>query len=278
MAALRSFLSLALFLTSSQLLLLSGYVSPASSDRVLLEDGYTVTTMIDGHKLGVNPHSVLPMYGSSDLIVLDSVGSAFYSVSLPISEDIVIERWSGDGVPGYSDGDMASAQFNRPRSFAVDFKGNVYVADTLNHAIRKITRSGVKTIAGGYSQKTGHADGPGQNASFSSDFELSFIPESCSLLISDHGNQLVRQILLKKEDCGKNNGSPSVMGTVSIWALGLCLSGFLGLAIGIAVRPYIFPQTGRLQQPLFQCDMEPLHNQSGEASTETLLRHQKRSC
>lgn len=67
---------------------------------------------------------------------------------------------------------------------------------------------GVKTIAGGYSQETGRGDGPGRNASFSSDFELSFIPESCSLLIADHGNQLIRQVVLKEEDCGKNDGSP----------------------------------------------------------------------
>ncbi|PQQ18302.1 uncharacterized protein Pyn_36013 [Prunus yedoensis var. nudiflora] len=51
---------------------------------VVLEDGYTVTTVIDGHKLGINPHSVLPRPGSSDLLVLDSSGSAVYTVPFPI--------------------------------------------------------------------------------------------------------------------------------------------------------------------------------------------------
>lgn len=67
---------------------------------------------------------------------------------------------------------------------------------------------GVTTIAGGYIQKTGKADGPAQNASFSDDFELAFDPQRCALLISDHGNRLVRQLDLKAEDCaGSSSGS-----------------------------------------------------------------------
>jgi hypothetical protein len=64
---------------------------------------------------------------------------------------------------------------------------------------------GVTTIAGGYSEKPGREDGPAHNASFSNDFEISFVPEICALLISDHGNQLVRQISLKAEDCASGS-------------------------------------------------------------------------
>ena len=67
--------------------------------------------------------------------------------------------------------------------------------------------AGVTTIAGGYSQKSGHADGPARDASFSDDFELTFISEMCALLISDHGNRLVRQISLRPEDCSRQSGS-----------------------------------------------------------------------
>lgn len=56
--------------------------------------------------------------------------------------DIEIKRLSGDGFAGYLDGQLTSAQFNQPRNFAVDLKGNIYVADRRNHAIRKITASG----------------------------------------------------------------------------------------------------------------------------------------
>lgn len=62
---------------------------------------------------------------------------------------------------------------------------------------------GVTTIAGGYTyaDKPGHKDGPAQNATFSADFEVAFVAEECALLVSDHGNQLVRQINLKADDC-----------------------------------------------------------------------------
>ena len=50
--------------------------------ELVYEEGYTVTTLLDGNKRGINPYSVLPSdTTSSDLIVLDSSGSAFYTLS-----------------------------------------------------------------------------------------------------------------------------------------------------------------------------------------------------
>lgn len=208
--------------------------------ELVLEEGYTVSTVIDGNKLKINPHSILPVSGSSDFIVLDSSSSSFYSLSLPMSQGSVIKPFSGNGTSGFSDGVLGSSMFNKPRSFAVDVKGNVYVADKNNHAIRKISSSGVSTIAGGYSQKAGFADGPAQHALFSDDFELAFVPEKCALLISDHGSKLIRQINLRHEDCVR--GSHSVLGATALWTLGLGLSCLLGLIIGFVVRPYVAPR------------------------------------
>ena len=56
------------------------------------------------------------------------------------------------------------------------------------------------TIVGNYS-RTGRQDGPGETATFSGDFEVLFVPQLCALLISDHGNQRLRQVELKQEDC-----------------------------------------------------------------------------
>ncbi|KAI3944302.1 hypothetical protein MKW92_001942 [Papaver armeniacum] len=189
------------------------------SSKLVLENGYEVTTILDGNKLNniINPSSLLPR--DDQLIILDTPSSAFYTVSVPISQDSEINRLSGNGVAGFSDGDLGSAMFDKPRSFAVDLKGNVYVADKNNHAIRKITREGVVTIAGGYSRKPGKADGPAQNASFSEDFELFFVPKLCALLIADRGSRLVRQITLKPNDCTFD--SQSKLGLTSVSLIGV---------------------------------------------------------
>jgi hypothetical protein len=55
----------------------------------------------------------------------------------------VFKRFSGNGSPGYEDGDVGSARFDKPRSFAVDIRGNVYVADRVNKVIRKISINGM---------------------------------------------------------------------------------------------------------------------------------------
>ncbi len=67
---------------------------------------------------------------------------------------------------GYNDATGNSAQFNQPEGIAVDGEGNIYVADTYNFRIRKITSSGVvTTIAGSGTNTT--TDGQGAAATFS---------------------------------------------------------------------------------------------------------------
>ncbi|GMP82835.1 hypothetical protein CsSME_00036972 [Camellia sinensis var. sinensis] len=222
------------------LLLFNLQVSMAGSD-IAFEDGYTVSTVIDGHEFQINPRSILPQFGSSDLIILDSANSAFYTVSISKSQEIAVKRLSG-GNSGFLDGDLATAKFNNPRSFAVDLNENVYVADRGNFAVRKISKSGVTTIAGGNST-AGRVDGPGRNASFSTDFELAFVPERCALMICDHGNYVVRQINLKPQDCERG---PQPVRSMAAWAWALVLgvSCLLSLIIGFAVRPYVTPHEG----------------------------------
>ncbi|MFP5501976.1 MAG: hypothetical protein ACLGIN_05765, partial [Candidatus Sericytochromatia bacterium] len=56
---------------------------------------------------------------------------------------------AGFGLAGYTDGHASKARFNVPYDVATDAEGNVYVADSENHAVRQVTPDGkVKTIAG----------------------------------------------------------------------------------------------------------------------------------
>ncbi|XP_071706472.1 uncharacterized protein [Rutidosis leptorrhynchoides] len=260
------------------IILLINLTNGINRKDLVIEEGYTVTTIIDGDKLNLNPNSVSSSYGSSsDLIILDSVKSTFYTASFSDSQVSEIKKLSGNGVAGYKDGDLESAMFNKPKSFALDSKNNIYIADKTNHVIRKISKSGVSTIAGGNVQKTGKADGPAQDATFSDDFELTFDSQRCALLIVDHGNRLIRQLDLKPEDC-TDNSSGSVLGSTTFWGIGVGVAGLIGLIIGFGIRPYVLPHTGSFRPLSSQRDMEALPNQSGETTGDVLLSHQKRNC
>jgi DNA-binding beta-propeller fold protein YncE len=53
-----------------------------------------------------------------------------------------VTTFSGQGNPGFDDGPSYSAKFSSPTGIAVDFAGNVYVADSKNHRVRKISPQG----------------------------------------------------------------------------------------------------------------------------------------
>jgi hypothetical protein len=78
----------------------------------------------------------------------------------------VVSTLAGTAVLGSTDGTGAAARFNTPTSVAVDASGNVYVADSYNFTIRKITAAGVVTTLAGTAGVRGGVDGTGAAASF----------------------------------------------------------------------------------------------------------------
>lgn len=86
-----------------------------------------------------------------------------------VREDGTVDTWPGrseEGEPGYADGAAGEALFDTPRGLAFDLDGNLYVADTGNRRIRKVTPDGdVTTVAGG-GEGDEAADGTGDEAVF----------------------------------------------------------------------------------------------------------------
>ena len=135
-------------------------------------------------------------------IAVDSQGTAYvanYGANniLKISPSGAVSYFAGspEGAAGFADGEASSAKFNEPFGIAVDAQGFVYVADTSNHAIRKISPDGyVSTLAGG--PNPGNSDGAGGlngPARFALPIDLA-VHSDGSVFVADTFNQRIRKI------------------------------------------------------------------------------------
>jgi hypothetical protein len=112
---------------------------------------------------------------------------------------------SPDGVPtlalfagdastlGSLDGTGSAARFNGASGVATDSAGNVYVADTANHTIRKITPAGVVTTLAGTAGSSGSTDATGAAARFNSPRGVA-TDSAANVYVADTGNNTIRKI------------------------------------------------------------------------------------
>ncbi|MDR3606671.1 MAG: SMP-30/gluconolactonase/LRE family protein [Oligoflexia bacterium] len=132
-------------------------------------------------------------------IAMDSNGNTFVvdsfsGVVRKISSAGQVTTIAGTpNVTGYADGTGAAARFEFPHGIVVDSNGNLFVADTYNFAIRKITPSGVVTTFAGTAQIPGTSNGTGTSASFGGMYGLAIDP-SDNLYVTDMMNGLVRKV------------------------------------------------------------------------------------
>ncbi len=97
------------------------------------------------------------------------------------------------GVPGSANGTGSAARFFNPTGLAMDADGNLYVADSHNQTIRKVTSAGKVTTFAGSAGKTGSADGSGSNARFYNPFDVA-VDADGNVFVADAWNHTIRKI------------------------------------------------------------------------------------
>lgn len=97
------------------------------------------------------------------------------------------------GSPGNADGTGTSAHFYGPAGVAVDSANNVYVADTWNHTIRKITSGGVSSTLAGLAGTCGTFDGTNSSARFNCPTGVA-VDGSGNLYVADYNNDTIRKV------------------------------------------------------------------------------------
>lgn len=134
-----------------------------------------------------NPHGIA-MDLDGNVYVADRFGHKIRKYS----QDGQVVTIAGSGIPGDSDGSGLEATFNEPWGICVGVDGNLYVADTRNNLIRKISPEGmVSTFAG--SGNFGGSDGQGINATFGNPTGIE-TDANGNLYIADHLTHVIRKI------------------------------------------------------------------------------------
>ena len=128
--------------------------------------------------------------GAGQVYVADTANSTIRTVSAAGA----VSTLAGEaGVFNSLDGAGANAQFYHPEGMAVDFGGNLYVADTWNHTIRKITPAGLVSTLAGLAGNFGGADGSNSKARFNRPTAIA-VDGATNLFVADSFNHTIRKI------------------------------------------------------------------------------------
>ncbi|MGJ7612453.1 MULTISPECIES: NHL repeat-containing protein [unclassified Variovorax] len=163
-------------------------ITPAADVTTVAGNGTNSTT--DGNGIGATfskPVSVA-VDAAGNLYVLEYGGGVVRKIN-PAGDVITL---AGSSPQGFANGTGTAAKFGSGYNIAIDASGNLYVADSSNHRIRKITPTGVVTTLAG-TGTAGAADGPGSSATFSDPRGVA-VDADGNVYVADFGTSLLRRI------------------------------------------------------------------------------------
>lgn len=164
-------------------------ITPAG-DVTTIAGGAGVAGMRDGHatEARFNRPVGIAVDHAGNILVADQQNHVVRKISAAGS----VSTLAGSaGVPGNADGTGEAAQFWGPSGVAVDGRGNVFVTDTVNSTVRRITLAGVVTTLGGVPREPGSAEGAGEYARFNAPVGIA-AGDDGAILVADAINNVIR--------------------------------------------------------------------------------------
>ena len=181
------------------------YIADTYNHRIrqIASDG-KIRTVAGTGTGGYGPDGALPLATAlrgPRGICLDRGGSLYIADTsnhrvLRVPPGGLVQTVAGNGSPGDGgDGGPAGlAQLNQPAACQLDSYGNLYIADTLNHRIRKVSAAGViSTVAGAGASGYSGDDGPATAAQLAAPLGVA-VDDSGDIYIADSGNNVIRLV------------------------------------------------------------------------------------
>jgi len=167
--------------------------------RVIADLQLGSTLAGNGSQGYVNASDTAARFYAPTSVAIDSSGNVYVAdngnnVIRKISSKGAVTTLAGSGYRGIVDGTGTAAAFNQPTAICIDVAGNIYVADTGNSEIRKITPQGVVTTIAG-NGTAGLKDGKFTDSELSQPQGVA-LDANGNLFVGDTGNNVIRKISL----------------------------------------------------------------------------------
>jgi sugar lactone lactonase YvrE len=185
------------------------YISDPTGNVILRKDGLLNETALYAGSRGMNGRRdgrrAEALFAGPTAVTIDNSASGGIYVADTLNHSIrkidaqeIVTTVIGTGSPGINTSDVTPfdrAAFNSPRGVAADIGGNLFIADTDNHAIyiADFARKEVRLLAG-RPGVSGKADGRGREALFRRPTGIVVSQDGRSLRVADTGNNRVRLI------------------------------------------------------------------------------------
>ncbi|WP_422086225.1 NHL repeat-containing protein [Variovorax sp.] len=163
-------------------------ITPTRDVTTVAGNGTNTTTDGNGTNATFNTPVSVAADAVGNLYVLEYGGAVVRKIT-PAGD---VTTLAGSSPRGFADGTKTDAKFGRGYNIAIDVSGNLYVADSENNRIRKVTPDGVVTTFAG-TGTPGATDGPGKSATFSSPRGVA-VDADGNVYVADFGNSLLRRI------------------------------------------------------------------------------------